>query len=241
MSSALVIFAKAPIVGQVKTRLCPPLSLAEAAELYHCFLLDTVTRAISLPQAQVYLAFTPPDGEGEALLRALLPYPLHYMPQRGDSLGEREANVFTDVLQAGFSRVVLIGGDIPTLPRAHLQEAFSLLADAQHDVVLGPSTDGGYYLIGARACHPELFENITWSTSAVLAETRAQARRAGLRVVQVPAWYDVDSEEDMIQLVKELASSTSSERAPMTREFLVRRGLIARLSQRRVQVHPDKL
>jgi hypothetical protein len=227
MSSALAIFAKAPIAGQVKTRLCPPLSLEEAAELYRCFLLDTVARAVSLPGVQVYVAFTPPDGE--ALLRKLLPYPLHYLPQRGESLGEREANVFAELLPAGFSRVVLIGGDIPTLPLSHLQEAFSLLADAQRDVALGPSTDGGYYLIGARAFHPELFENITWSTSAVLAETFVQARRAGLRVVQVPAWYDIDSKEDLHQLVAELTPPISGERAPTTRAFLARLGLIPRL------------
>lgn len=218
MSAALVIFAKAPIVGQVKTRLCPPLSLEEAAELYRCFLLDTVARAVSLPEVQVYLAFTPSDGE--AVLRALLPYPLHYTPQRGESLGEREANVFVELLHAGFSRVVLIGSDIPTLPLAHLQAAFSLLADAQNDVVLGPSADGGYYLIGARAFHPELFENITWSTSAVLAETLAQARRAGLRVVHLPPWYDVDSAEDLAALAHELRDESPLAAAPRTREWL---------------------
>lgn len=227
MSSALAIFAKAPIVGQVKTRLCPPLSLEEAAELYRCFLLDTAARAMSLPEARVYLAFTPPHGE--ALLRGLLPYPLQYTPQRGESLGEREANVFAELLQEGFLRVTLIGGDIPTLPLAHLQEAFSLLADSRNDVVLGPSADGGYYLIGARAFHPELFENIAWSTSSVLDETLAQARRAGLRVVQVPAWYDIDSEEELNQLVEELTPPTNGERAPTTREFLARLGLIPRL------------
>lgn len=224
MSSALAIFAKAPIVGQVKTRLSPPLSLEEAAELYRCFLLDTVTRAISLPDVHVYLAFTPSDGE--ALLRALLPYPVQYIPQRGASLGEREANVFADLLQTGFSRIVLIGGDIPTLPFSHLQEAFSLLTDPCNDVVLGPSEDGGYYLIGARALHTCLFANIAWSTPTVLQETLVQARRAGLRVAQVPAWYDVDSQEELNQLAEELTPSPNSERAPITRAFLARLGLI---------------
>lgn len=224
MENALVIFAKAPIVGQVKTRLCPPLSLEEAKELYRCFLLDTVARASRLAGVQVCLAFTP--DESEPLFREFLPTSLQYFPQRGVSLGEREANVFADLLQLGFSRIVLIGGDIPTLPFSHLQEAFSLLADSRNDAVLGPSEDGGYYLIGARAFHPELFEHITWSTSTVLAETLAQARRAGLRIVQVPAWYDVDSEEDVKQLVEELTQSPSRERAPSTREFLVRLRLI---------------
>jgi rSAM/selenodomain-associated transferase 1 len=195
-----------------------PLSLEEAAALYRCFLLDTVARAVALPEVQVYLAFTPSDGE--ALLRALLPYPLYYIPQRGESLGEREANVFAELFQAGYSRVVLIGGDIPTLPLAHLQEAFSLLADARNDVVLGPSTDGGYYLIGAHALHPELFENITWSTPTVLTETLAQAQRAGLRVVHIPTWYDVDSAEDLTRLARELRDESAVAAAPRTREFL---------------------
>jgi len=218
MSSALAIFAKAPIVGQVKTRLCPPLSPEEAKELYQCFLLDTVNRAARLFGVQVCLAFTPVESEG--LLRAFLSRPLLYFPQRGDSLGEREANVFADLLQKGFSRVVLIGSDIPTLPLAHLQEAFALLANPRHDVVLGPSEDGGYYLIGARAFHPCLFESIVWSTPTVLAETLAQARREGLNVAQVPAWYDVDSEVDLARLAVELHNQSARRNAPATGAFL---------------------
>jgi uncharacterized protein len=224
MMNALAIFAKAPIVGQVKTRLCPPLSCEEAKELYQCFLLDTVARASRLPDVQVCLAFTP--AESEELLRAFLPGSLLYFPQRGDSLGAREANVFADLLEMGFSRVVLIGGDIPTLPLSHLQEAFSLLADSRNDVVLGPSEDGGYYLIGARALHPCLFENIAWSTATVLAETLAQARHHGLNVAQVPVWYDVDSEGDLRGLAEELALPTNGERAPLTRKFLAHLALL---------------
>lgn len=218
MSSALTIFAKAPIVGQVKTRLCPPLSPEEAKELYQCFLLDTVARASRLPDVQVCLAFTP--AESEELLRAFLPGSLLYFPQRGNSLGEREANVFVDLLQRGFSRVVLIGGDIPTLPFFHLQEAFSRLTDPRTDVVLGPSEDGGYYLIGARKLHPCLFEDIAWSTATVLVETLAQARRHGLNVAQVPVWYDVDSEVDLARLAVELHNQSARRNAPATGAFL---------------------
>jgi len=218
MSSALAIFAKAPIVGQVKTRLCPPLSPEEAKELYQCFLLDTVARALRLPDVQVCLAFTP--AESEELLRAFLPGSLLYFPQRGDSLGEREANVFVDLLQKGFSHVVLIGGDIPTLPFFHLQGAFARLTDPRTDVVFGPSEDGGYYLIGARALHPCLFENIAWSTSTVLAETLAQARREGLNVAQVPAWYDVDSAVDLERLTVELQNQSARSNAPATEALL---------------------
>src|SRR5581483_5043371 len=142
MSSVLVIFAKAPTAGQVKTRLCPPLTPAQAAELARCFLIDTVERACTLPSIQVYVAFTP--AESENIFRTLLPFPVHYLPQRGNSLGERELNVFLDLQERGASRIVLIGSDIPTLPLAHLLEAFTALEDSQCDAVFGPSSDGGY-------------------------------------------------------------------------------------------------
>lgn len=218
MSSALAIFAKAPIVGQVKTRLCPPLSPEEATELYRCFLLDSVERACRLAAVDVYLAFTPTGSE--PLFRQVLPFPVRYVPQRGASLGEREANVFADLLQVGYAHVVIVGSDIPTLPLTHLQQAFSLLTESQLDVVIGPSTDGGYYLLGARRLHHALFANIHWSTPTVFEETVAQARRAGLDVAQVPAWYDVDENDDLRKLVAELTPPEHAARAPRTRVML---------------------
>jgi rSAM/selenodomain-associated transferase 1 len=215
---ALVIFAKAPVVGQVKTRLCPPLSATEATELARCFLFDVIARAVTLSAARVYVAFTPP--ESEHIFRALLPFPIEYVPQRGDSLGEREVNIFIDLLQRENSCVVLIGSDIPTLPIEHIQEAFMLLKDSRCDAVLGPSSDGGYYLVGARAAHRALFENITWSTASVLAETLAQAHRHGLSVSLLPSWYDVDEQEDLRRLVSDLEKPAESNRALRTREFL---------------------
>ncbi len=225
MLNALAIFAKAPIAGQVKTRLCPPLTFEEAAELYRCFLIDSVSRACTLADVHVCLAFTP--AHSAPLFRELLQVPLRYVPQRGGSLGEREANLFTDLLQAGYGRVVMIGSDIPTLPLAHLRNAFALLADPRTDVVIGPSQDGGYYLLGACQLHPALFENITWSTSTVFAETLEQAQHAGLTVAQVPAWYDVDAEEDLQKLAVELTPPAHAVRAPRTRALLARLGCLS--------------
>jgi len=111
--NALVIVAKAPVVGQVKTRLCPPLSTAEATELFRCFLIDTVARACTVPGVQACLAFTPADSE--EIFRALLPFPVRYLPQRGNSLGERLVHIFADLLQDGFTRVVIMDSDSPTL------------------------------------------------------------------------------------------------------------------------------
>jgi hypothetical protein len=224
MSSALAIFAKAPIPGQVKTRLCPPLSLEDATRLYECFLLDTVARACSLADVHVFVAITPADTE--LVFRALLPFPVRYVSQRGATLGEREANVFAELFHQGFSRVVIIGSDIPTMPVAHLRDAFTLLESPDTDVVLGPSEDGGYYLIGARALQPALFENVHWSTASVLEETLAQAGRAGLRVAQIPAWYDVDEEDDLRKLIAELTPPENAARAPRTRAVLARLGLL---------------
>lgn len=224
MARAVIIFAKAPVAGQVKTRLCPPLSPDEAAELARCFLLDSVARACALPQVQACLAFTP--AEGEPCLRELLPFPLYYFPQRGASLGEREANAFVDAFAAGFSQAVLIGSDIPTLPSRHLQEAFAHLDTPENEVVLGASSDGGYYLIGMRTLHPALFEDIHWSTASVLEETLAQAKRSGLRVAQVPTWYDVDEQADLYRLIDELTPPESAACAPQTRSALVRLGLV---------------
>ena len=224
MSNALVIFAKAPLVGQVKTRLCPPLSPEAAAELARCFLVDTVERACRLPTVKVYLAITP--AESEPLFRSLLPFPVAYIAQRGISLGEREHNSFVDLLQHGATRMVLIGSDIPTLPLPHLQEAFQHLEDARGDAVFGPSSDGGYYLVGMRVLHPELFEHISWSTSSVMADTLAQAQKHGLNVTLVPPWHDVDDKDDLFRLVAELRQSDSDSQAPRTKTILTRLGLL---------------
>jgi rSAM/selenodomain-associated transferase 1 len=226
MRNALVIVAKAPVVGHVKTRLCPPLSAAKATELFRCFLADTVARACTVPEVQVCLAFTPADSED--LFRALLPFALRYLPQRGLSLGDRLVNIFSDLLREGFRRVVIMDSDSPTLPTAYVQEAFTLLSDPTYDAVFGPCSDGGYYLVGARAVHHGLFENITWSTSAVLAETLAQARLHGLKIALLPAWYDVDNGADLHKLAAELSQPGGHDGVPRTQAFLTQLGLCPR-------------
>ena len=223
MSNVLVIFAKAPVVGQVKTRLCPPLTLGQAAELARCFLLDTVEQACSLSaDVQVFIAFTPTGSE--PLFRALLPFPVQYLAQRGSSLGERECNVFLDLHQRGAKKVILIGSDIPTLPETHLQEAFTLLEDPSCDVVLNPTTDGGYCLIGMREPHTALFENIAWSTPAVMQETLVQAQRDHLSVRLLPSWHDVDDESDLRRLGTELSQQDEASGAVRTRSMLEQLG-----------------
>ncbi len=218
--NVLVIFAKFPVEGQVKTRLCPPLTLEQAAELAACFLIDTVERACSLPNTQVYISFTP--AHSEPIFRTLLPFPVGYLPQRGSSLGERELNVFLDLQQSAARNVVLIGSDIPTLPLAHIQKAFTFLEDPHCDAVLNPTEDGGYCLVGMREPHRPLFENITWSTATVLSDTLTQAKRHQLTVKLLPPWYDVDEASDLSRLAVELSQSAEVSEAPRTRALLRR-------------------
>jgi len=225
MSNVLVIFAKAPIEGQVKTRLCPPLTLQQATELATCFLVDTVERACSLPDIGVSIAFTPADSEH--LFRTLLPFTVKYVPQRGNSLGERELNVFLDLQQHGVGNVVLIGSDIPTLPLTHLQAAFMSLEDPHCEAVFGPTDDGGYCLVGMREPQRPLFENIAWSTATVLSDTLTQAKRHQLTVKLLPPWYDVDNESDVYRLAAELSQPDEASEAPRTRALLIRLGLCA--------------
>lgn len=225
MQDALVIFAKAPIEGQVKTRLCPPLTLQQAAELARCFLIDTVERACSLPDTQVYLAFTPTASE--SIFRTLLPFPIEYIPQRGDCLGERQLNVFLDLQQQGARNIVLIGSDIPTLPLTHTQDAFTFLEDIHCDAVLNPTDDGGYCLVGMREPHRPLFEHIAWSTATVLRDTLTQAHRHQLTVKLLSPWYDVDDKSDLHRLAAELSQSHKASTVPRTRALLSRLGLCA--------------
>jgi rSAM/selenodomain-associated transferase 1 len=218
--NALVIFAKWPVPGQVKTRLCPPLQPDQAAELARCFLIDTVERVCSLKDVQVWLAFTPSDTE--PLFRELLPSCVRYLPQRGKDLGERELNIFIDLLGKEAATVAIMGSDIPSVPLASLQTAFAFLKNPGCDAVFGPSSDGGYYFVGAKAVHASLFGDIEWSTEKVLQQTLGQACLHNLHVSLIPAWFDVDTTEDLQQLAKQLAQLRDDEYASRTRAFLKR-------------------
>ena len=197
--------AKAPIEGQVKTRLMGTLSPAEAAELYANFLRDTFFLMEVLQDERETVALILcywPEGEEESFENIEREGSLMLL-QRGDDLGERLVNCLTDLFDFGFESLVVIGGDTPTLPVEILDEAFDQLA-GEADVVLGPSEDEGYYLIGMRQLHAELFRDIPWGSAGVLAATRRQASIAGLRLIEMPLWYDVDTLEDLDRLISEL-------------------------------------
>lgn len=215
MSSAVVIMAKAPRPGTVKTRLCPPLSPMEAAELYHCFLLDTIAKLRTCRQTSLCIAYTPRTAK--SVFTALAPgVPL--LPQRGPDLGGRMADCFAQLFARGYTDVLLTGSDLPTLPRQVVQQALDLMATPQIDVVLGPSEDGGYYLIGLHTLHRELFEAMTWSTSQVLAETVRRAEAQGLHIAYLPPWFDVDTPADLVRLQAALTQD-NGELCAHTRRF----------------------
>lgn len=214
MRRALVIVGKPPEPGLAKTRLVPPLTAADAAALYRGFLLDGVGLGRGLGWERVTVVH-PEDG-GPALA-ALLPPTVCLLEQRGQGLSNALAQAFATHLAEGFDRVVLIGSDNPTLPPALIEQACAALDT--HDVSIGPSTDGGYYLIGLREPHLELFQAVDWSTSRVFRQTLAHAERLGLRVRSVAEWYDVDEPPDLERLYHDLATSPTSV-APNTRAAL---------------------
>jgi rSAM/selenodomain-associated transferase 1 len=198
--TALVVMAKAPRAGAVKTRLCPPLSPAAAARLYRCFLLDVLDRVRTLRGVTPVVAYTPRRARG--FFASAQPGML-LLPQGGGDLGGRMAGVFARVFAQGFAAALVIGADSPTLPTRHLRAAVRALARGA-DGVIGPSEDGGYYLLGLRAPCPAMFEGIAWSTGRVLAQTLARARRAGRELARLPPWYDVDTVADLRRLGAEL-------------------------------------
>ncbi len=220
--------AKAPRAGKVKTRLQPPLSAEEAAALNVCFLRDTAENIAAVAregEACGLICYTPLGDE--AAFDGLLPDGFELIAQRGDGFGERLLCAAEDILSCGFGAVCLIDSDSPTLPVSALREAVAALRTPGERVVLGPSEDGGYYLIGVKRAEPRLFERITWSTERVYAETVERACEAGMELVELPRWYDVDDEATLAVLQRELLRGERPEFAVVngfdarwTREFL---------------------
>jgi uncharacterized protein len=217
--SAVAIMAKAPEPGQVKTRLCPPLSHREAAQLYQCFLVDKIAQVNGLQEAAPVVSYTP--YESKPVFKDLTPPHFALIPQRGDDLGARLLFTFDQLFRQGYTQVIVIDSDTPTLPTAYLEEALKLIAAHENDVVLGPTEDGGYYLIGLRQSHRELFERMPWSTSQVFPETRRRCQQSGLTVTCTESWYDVDTAEDLTRLMGSL-DHLQDGLARQTRQFLRR-------------------
>jgi uncharacterized protein len=223
---AMAIMAKAPRAGKVKTRLAPPLTLEQSAALNICFLKDTAENLATVDGAEGLICYTPVSDE--AAFDGLLPESFKLIAQRGDKFGERLLAATEDILACGYGSVCLIDSDSPTVPKAAFEQAVAELAREGDRVVLGPSHDGGYYLIGLKQAHAAVFENITWSTASVLDETMERTRDAGIEVVLLPLWYDVDDAATLAVLREEVIEGKRPEfavmdgyEAPHTRGILV--------------------
>ena len=239
---ALALMTKAPRAGRVKTRLVPPLTNEEAAQLNRCFLQDTGAAisvccsglaATSPSRASVrgVAVYTPVGSESD--YTHILPADFSLLPQRGKGFGERLYLAAADLFMCGFAAVCLIDSDSPTVPAEDFVQAVELLSLPGDRIVLGPCDDGGYYLIGLKRLHREVFERIDWSTERVFEQTRQRATQIGVKVHELPRGFDVDDRATLHRLCDELLSKNARDsRAPQTQDFL--RGLIARDGRERI-------
>ena len=211
--AALIVFAKVPIPGRVKTRLAEMLDLQDAARLYGAFLQDLLLKYSELP-AHVRLYLAPVD---EPLPPGFAPAGVTLLQQKGEGLGERMLNAFVETFAAGYERAVVVGSDHPTLPAAFIELALAELEEPL-SIVIGPATDGGYYLLGMNDLFPLLLRDMSFSHADVFEQTMERAGHLDAGVTVLPEWYDVDAPGDLVRLVAELRNNPDA--APRTREML---------------------
>ncbi|MBI2186411.1 MAG: TIGR04283 family arsenosugar biosynthesis glycosyltransferase [Acidobacteria bacterium] len=196
--SAVVMMARAPWTGG-KTRLGVAVPPSAYADLRHALFLDTLDVVVSIEDAE-HIVACEPAGACERM-RGWIGTGADVIAQRGERLGERMAHTFEDVFRLGVESVVIVGSDLPDLPARLVREALSVIRASRDAVVLGPASDGGYYLIAMSRPHPILFNRIDWGTDHVLAQTLEGARTAGIPVHLLESWADVDRPDDISRLV----------------------------------------
>lgn len=194
----ILFFIKYPEPGAVKTRLAESIGSEEAAQLYRNFILDLLAK-LKLAELPFKICFYP--EQKREILMGWLGHEYKYNQQSGADLGERIAAAFQDAFSGGHRRVILIGSDSPDLPQSFLEESLGVLNT--HDAVIGPAMDGGYYLIGFRneTFLPEAFEGIDWDTESVFRKTLSLLKDYKRRVYVLPVWNDIDTIEDLRQLI----------------------------------------
>jgi glycosyltransferase A (GT-A) superfamily protein (DUF2064 family) len=229
--------AKAPDAGRVKTRLLPLLRPDEARALSACFLRDMTQMLVSAGRAAPidgYIAFAPAGSDGS--FARIVPPGTGYLladgaidaPPGVTGFGRCLLQAAQALFSRGYGAVGLLNSDSPTLPAALIVEAERLLAAPGDRAVLGPATDGGYYLLAVKAPHAELFASIDWSTARVADQTRAAAQQLGLELVEIARWYDVDDPTSLAQLVRDCEAD--AEAAPATAAWLKRNDITGRLA-----------
>ncbi len=213
MKKALIVFAKRPEPGTVKTRLTAALTPEEAARLYEAFLRDALIQYTALGVA-VRLYLGPPAGP---VSDGLIPEGVSVHLQQGPGLGARMKVAFVESFAAGYERLVIIGTDHPTLPSAYIDQAFDALP-APPSISIGPSDDGGFYLLGMNDFYPELFHDMRYSHDEVFAETLERARLTQAQLTILPPWYDVDTPDSLQRLISDLEDPAVE--APNTRRVI---------------------
>jgi uncharacterized protein len=206
MKTLLIIFAKEPVAGQVKSRLAAAFGPENAARLAAAFLRDVLAEMAPLPGLALALAYSPDTAR--SFFQELAPAGAWLFPQEGADLGVRMSRALDCALAAGYDAVLLRGSDTPDLPGRVILEAQEVLARGKADVVLGPAADGGYYLVGLKAPAPKLFQDLAWSTPEVLQTTLDRAASLGLSSQLLPVWPDIDTPADLQAFLKR------SQRAP---------------------------
>ena len=214
MKRTLVIMAKAPRPGSVKTRLAKSLPVQAVTELYRCLLNDTISLAQTLPHLEV--AIMCPASDVEDMTRAV-GKAVQVIPQTGSGLAAALDSVFIQFASSGQPGVIALNSDSPHLPASVLESAFDVLEDC--DLVVGPTQDGGYYLVGARATHPGLFTGDKMGTTSAFDSLLARARATGLSVELTEPFYDIDEAADLGRLAEELNRTPG--KAPRTAEWLL--------------------
>jgi uncharacterized protein len=215
-SCGIAFMAKASAPGRAKTRLVPPLTFDEAAALNTAFLQDVADNVLlaarhTSPLASIagYAAYGPPGSED--FFYGTLPRAIDLIGAWKPNFGECLFHTISEILSRGHGSAVVLNSDSPTLPTALLVETAAVLAQPGDRAVLGPSNDGGYYLLGLKAAHRRIFEDIAWSTESVAAQTLERAREIGLEVHSLPVWYDVDDIDGLRRLHAELCSDEPGE------------------------------
>ncbi len=205
--ACIIIFAKAPEVGKVKTRLIPALGAQGAANLHEQLLRHTLVTATEahLCPVQLWYASSPLSQPHPFFISCQNDFPVSLHEQCGNDLGERMHHALTAALQK-YAYAVVIGADCPALTAAYLQQALEALQQGSN-VVLGPAEDGGYVLIGARQSHPDLFSGVAWGTASVLNETRARLHDLAWQWQELAELWDVDRPEDLSRLERVLANN----------------------------------
>ncbi|NIO05344.1 MAG: DUF2064 domain-containing protein [Proteobacteria bacterium] len=212
MKTILVIVAKEPVPGRVKTRLSSRLGAKQASELYRLSIQDMTEEMSNLSENTLAIAYTPRDAE--RVFKKIFPSPIRLFPQEGENLGERLSNIFKRMFAEGYHQVHIINSDSPDLSHRLIERSIRLLQEPKTDVILGPCADGGYYLVGLKRLIPELFARIPWSTDQVLNKTLETSQRLGLQCALLSPWYDIDTYDDMLQFLERNGKRVDTERLP---------------------------